>query len=74
MLWMPARSSDLQATSRLWSISCECIPLGISLKIDVTAHTVAIEDTGDGMTHDELVQHFGTIVKSRSLEFLQNAS
>ena len=50
--------------------SCECIPLGISLKIVVIAHTVAIEDTCDGMTHDELVQHFGVHVGGGIAEVL----
>ena len=44
--------------------------MGISLKIVVTAHTVAIEDTRDGMTHDELVQHFGVHVGGSSAEVL----
>ena len=34
------------------------------------AHTVAIEDTCDGMTHDELVQHFGVHVGGGSAEVL----
>ena len=47
---------------------------GMNAKIDDTARTFTIWDTGVGMTHDELVQHLGPTAKSGSLDFLQNAS
>ncbi|WP_221029392.1 molecular chaperone HtpG [Actomonas aquatica] len=45
--------------------------LEIKLTTDDQAHTLTIEDTGIGMTHDELVKNLGTIAHSGSKAFLQ---
>ncbi len=42
----------------------------IHLEIDKEKRALMIEDNGIGMTHDEIVNHLGTIAKSGSLEFL----
>src|SRR5215475_3498470 len=46
-------------------------PPGISIKLDDDARTVTIEDTGVGMTRDEVIQNLGTIARSGSLEFVK---
>ncbi len=45
--------------------------LKINIKVDEKNHTFTIEDTGIGMTKDELVNNIGTIAKSDTLEFLK---
>ena len=45
--------------------------LEIRLRPDAAAKTLTIEDTGIGMTQDELVKNLGTIAHSGSREFLQ---
>jgi molecular chaperone HtpG len=45
--------------------------LGIRIRIDKDANTVAIADNGIGMSRDEIVEHLGTIAKSGTAEFLQ---
>ncbi len=45
--------------------------LEINLTTDDKAHTLTIQDTGIGMTHDELVKNLGTIAHSGSKAFLQ---
>ncbi len=44
--------------------------LEINLTTDDQAHTLTIQDTGIGMTHDELVKNLGTIAHSGSKAFL----
>src|SRR6185503_2837191 len=46
-------------------------PLGISLTSDEPGATLAISDTGIGMTHSELVENLGTIAHSGTKAFLQ---
>ena len=43
----------------------------IRLSLDKENRTITITDNGIGMTHDELVDHLGTIAKSGSLEFMK---
>ncbi|MBI5143169.1 MAG: molecular chaperone HtpG [Nitrospirae bacterium] len=47
------------------------IPLEIRIEVDETAKTLAISDTGIGMTRAEIVQNLGTIAKSGSMEFIK---
>ncbi len=46
-------------------------PLRIRLVPDEAAGTLTIEDNGVGMTHDELIDHLGTIASSGSKKFLE---
>ncbi len=43
----------------------------IRLALNKEERTITISDNGIGMTHDELVDHLGTIAKSGSLEFMK---
>ena len=43
----------------------------IRLTLNKEERTITISDNGIGMTHDELVDHLGTIAKSGSLEFMK---
>lgn len=49
-------------------------PLRIRLIPNSTDHTLTIDDTGIGMTHDELVSDLGTIAKSGTREFLDRVT
>lgn len=44
----------------------------IKISADATAKTFTIEDTGVGMSKDEIVNNLGTIAKSGSLAFLED--
>jgi molecular chaperone HtpG len=44
----------------------------IRLEVNKKKRTLTIRDNGIGMTHDDLVNHLGTIAKSGTLEFLKN--
>ncbi len=46
-------------------------PLEITITLDKDNRTFSIEDSGVGMTKDELINNIGTIAKSGTLEFLQ---
>ncbi len=46
-------------------------PLKITIELDKEKQTFSVEDTGVGMTKDELINNIGTIAKSGTLEFLQ---
>src|SRR5450432_1605292 len=48
-------------------------PLEISLAFDSAAHTLTVSDNGIGMSHDEVVLNIGTIARSGTREFLQQA-
>ncbi|GAK55771.1 chaperone protein htpG [Candidatus Vecturithrix granuli] len=45
-------------------------PLEVKIVLDKEKGTFSIEDTGIGMTKDELINNIGTIAKSGTLEFL----
>jgi len=45
--------------------------LKIKIEVDSKKHTFAIEDTGIGMTHDELIENIGTVAKSGTLQYLE---
>jgi molecular chaperone HtpG len=43
----------------------------IKITIDSKENTFSIEDTGIGMTHDDLVKRIGTVASSGTMEFLE---
>lgn len=45
--------------------------LKIKIEVDSKKHSFAIEDTGVGMTHDELIENIGTVAKSGTLQYLE---
>lgn len=47
--------------------------LGITIEIDEKTKSFAIEDTGIGMTRDDLVERIGTIASSGTLDFIRSA-
>ncbi|NWF63450.1 MAG: molecular chaperone HtpG [Chloroflexi bacterium] len=47
--------------------------LKIRIKVDKDNRTITVQDTGIGMTHDELVDHLGTIAQSSARKFLEAA-
>jgi molecular chaperone HtpG len=47
------------------------LPLQIKIKLNKENQTFSIEDTGIGMTKDELISNIGTIANSGTLEFLE---
>eukprot|EP00042_Codosiga_hollandica_P045596 m.465976 g.465976 ORF g.465976 m.465976 type:complete len:696 (-) comp57057_c0_seq1:99-2186(-) len=49
-------------------------PLTISIDVDEKNQTFSIQDTGIGMTEEELVSYLGTIAKSGSKEFVADQS
>jgi len=58
-------------TSRSTEIKDPEAPLEIRITADEDAGTLTIEDTGVGMTRDEVIENLGTIAKSGSEEFLR---
>mmetsp|Transcript_14779 Transcript_14779/g.44396 ORF Transcript_14779/g.44396 Transcript_14779/m.44396 type:complete len:743 (+) Transcript_14779:75-2303(+) len=62
----------MQSTHAVQRVADEGLDLGIKLSVCEEDRKFVIEDSGVGMTHDELVSHLGTIAKSGSLDFLQN--
>lgn len=61
----------MRGTQQIKDVADEELPLQIKLSVEEAERKFIIEDTGVGMTHDELVEHLGTIAKSGSLDFLQ---
>ncbi|NIR53101.1 molecular chaperone HtpG [candidate division KSB1 bacterium] len=47
------------------------VDLKISIEVDPKKQTLSIEDTGIGMTKDELISEIGTVAHSGTLELLQ---
>jgi len=62
----------LQGSQQIQTINDADLPLGVKLSVDEAARTFTIEDSGIGMTHDQLIEHLGTIAKSGSLDFSRN--
>jgi molecular chaperone HtpG len=54
------------------SLTSGDVPLEIRLIADKEKGTLTIEDTGVGMTHDELVRDLGTVARSGSKAFLEH--
>jgi len=50
------------------------LPLEIKIKFDEKKKILTIEDSGIGMTKDEIISNIGTIAKSGSAEFLKQLS
>ena len=48
--------------------------LGIAIAIDKDKKTIAIGDNGIGMNHDELIENLGTIARSGTQAFMEQAS
>lgn len=46
--------------------------LKIAITLDAKEHTFAIEDSGIGMTKEDLIEKIGTVASSGTLEFLQH--
>ncbi len=46
-------------------------PLEIKIEVDSEKKTFAIEDSGIGMTHDDLIHRIGTVASSGTIEFLR---
>lgn len=46
------------------------LPLEINIATQVDDGTITIQDTGIGMTKDELIQNLGTIARSGSRQFI----
>lgn len=47
------------------------LPLEIVISLDNKKNTITIEDTGIGLTRDELIANIGTIAKSGSADFIK---
>lgn len=47
-------------------------PLQIRISYDKDAGTITVADNGIGMSHDEVIEHIGTIAKSGTREFLRS--
>jgi TNF receptor-associated protein 1 len=62
----------LQTTSALKETHDSDLALQVRLTTNEAERTFIIEDTGVGMTYDELVENLGTIAKSGSLAFSEN--
>lgn len=45
--------------------------LDVKINIDPEENTFSIEDSGIGMTHDDLIQRIGTVASSGTIEFLE---
>lgn len=64
----------MQGTQQVTNVLDTELPLTIRLSVSEADRTFTIEDTGVGMTHDELVDHLGTIAKSGSLDFARGGA
>eukprot|EP00441_Pelagodinium_beii_P033376 CAMPEP_0197650682 /NCGR_PEP_ID=MMETSP1338-20131121/31091_1 /TAXON_ID=43686 ORGANISM="Pelagodinium beii, Strain RCC1491" /NCGR_SAMPLE_ID=MMETSP1338 /ASSEMBLY_ACC=CAM_ASM_000754 /LENGTH=681 /DNA_ID=CAMNT_0043225139 /DNA_START=228 /DNA_END=2273 /DNA_ORIENTATION=+ len=62
----------LQGSSQIKETNDSDLPLQITLSVSEKDRKFVIEDSGIGMTHDQLVEHLGTIAKSGSLDYVQS--
>jgi len=62
----------MQGSHQIKEVHQPDVPLQVKVSVSESERKFIIEDTGVGMTHDELVEHLGTIAKSGSLDFLQS--
>jgi len=62
----------LQGSSQLQDIHDEDIPLQVKLSVSEDERQFTIQDTGVGMTREELISHLGTIAKSGSLDYVNS--
>jgi TNF receptor-associated protein 1 len=62
----------LETTNKLTSKSDPDLELQIKVSVDAEKKIFIIEDTGIGMTEEELIKNLGTIAKSGSKEFVKN--
>ncbi|MBO0733417.1 MAG: molecular chaperone HtpG [Methylocapsa sp.] len=46
-------------------------PFAVRISIDADSKTIAVEDNGIGMTHQELAEHLGTIARSGTRAFIE---
>src|SRR6185312_5457530 len=53
------------------SLAGDDTPLEIRITADKEKRTLTIEDTGIGMTHEDLVRDLGTVARSGSKAFLE---
>lgn len=63
----------MQGTQQVKDIHDEDLPLKIKLEANEAERTFIIEDSGIGMTRQELIDHLGTIAKSGSLDFSESS-
>ena len=73
-----SNSSDALSKVQLTSLKEEKVfekeaELKIDISFDEKASKIIIEDSGCGMTKEELVENLGTIANSGTLKFLQQA-
>lgn len=73
-----SNASDALDKLRYWTLTNPEIkksqaPYRIVITPDKEANTLTISDNGIGMNRDDLINHIGTIAKSGTAEFLQNA-
>jgi TNF receptor-associated protein 1 len=59
----------LQTTQQMGEIHDKDLELRVKLECNEAERQFVIEDSGVGMTYEELVEHLGTIAKSGSLDF-----
>ena len=71
-----SNASDALSKVQLMTLTEEVLdqdaPLEINLSINDKENSIILEDSGCGMTHDELKVNLGTIAKSGTLQFLQD--
>lgn len=73
-----SNASDALDKLRYWSLTNQNLnktddPYRIVITPDKDKKTLMISDNGIGMNRDDLINHIGTIAKSGTAEFLQNA-